>query len=66
MVVLHGGEGELIPPRAVLLVASASGIPTAASLFMAFTNVSSQWMEDAVIGVVFVVCHGFRDNGDGM
>lgn len=23
-------------------------------------------MEDAVIGTVFVVCHRFRDNGDGM
>ncbi len=23
-------------------------------------------MEDDVIKAVFVVCHGFRDNGDGM
>ncbi len=23
-------------------------------------------MEDAVIGAVFVVCRGFRDNGDGL
>ncbi len=50
------------------LFSSVSGTQkrlTATSLFAPFTNVN-QWMEDAVIGVVFFVCHGFRDNGDGM
>ncbi len=36
------------------------------SLFTPFKNANNQWMEDAVIGAVFVVCRGFRDNEDGM
>jgi len=55
----------------MFLVAFKPGIgtlkrPTALPLSMAFTNSKKRWMEDAVIGAVFVVCHGFCDNRDGI
>jgi len=51
----------------MFLVAFAPGIgtlkrPTAVSLSGAFTKAKNNWLEDAVIGAVFVVCRGFRDN----
>ncbi len=57
---------RLCPPLKIILNGFSSRNSEATSLFMAFTNVNNWRMENTVIGAVFVVCHGFRDNGDGM
>ncbi len=56
--------------RHLLLKLSSESIPEKIALhsnnLRIDPRINNRRMDDAVIGAVFVVCRGFRDNGDGM